>query len=107
MELNIKVKIESPDILNGLLALADEISKARISSKTVVQAVNATATEDKAKIEAPKVTTLEEVRAKLTSLSQCGKQAEVKEIIKKFGASKLTDIPKDKYEELLKAAEAI
>lgn len=107
MELNIKVKIESPDILNGLLALADEISKASITLKTVVNADNANVTEDNSKIESPRVITLEEVRAKLTSLSQCGKQAEVKEIIKKFGASKLTDIPKDKYEELLKAAEAI
>jgi len=47
---------------------------------------------------------LEEVRAKLASLSQSGKQAQVKELITKFGASKLTDIPAEKYSELLEEA---
>ena len=102
LDLNIKVKIDSPDILNGLLALADEISKISVSPKELVQA----AKEEK-KGDAPKSVSLEEVRSKLTCLSQNGKQAEVKELIKKFGVVKLTDIPKDKYMELLKAAEAI
>ncbi len=114
MELNIKVKIDSPDILNGLLALADEISKIGVAPKQIVQAVKPD-TEDKAKKdikeekkeEAPKAITLEEVRSKLTSLSQSGKQAEVKALIKGFGVAKLTDIPKEKYTELLKAAEEI
>jgi hypothetical protein len=53
----------------------------------------------------PKAIKLEEVRAKLTSLSQSGKQAEVKELIQKFGAAKLTDIPVVNYAELLKAAQ--
>ncbi|TLN00389.1 hypothetical protein FDZ73_19595 [bacterium] len=47
---------------------------------------------------------LEEVRAKLAALSQSGKQAQVKELITKFGASKLTDIPAEKYSELLEEA---
>lgn len=51
--------------------------------------------------------TLEQVRAKLTAISQAGKQAEVKALITSFGVNKLTDIPKEKYQEALKAAEAI
>lgn len=51
--------------------------------------------------------TLEQVRAKLASLSQAGKAADVKKLIADFGAAKLTDIPADKYGELMAAAEKI
>lgn len=51
--------------------------------------------------------TLEQVRAKLAALSQAGKQAQVKELITKTGARKLTEIPTEKYAELLAAAEAL
>lgn len=57
-------------------------------------------------VAAPMVT-LEQVRAKLGALSQAGKQAQVKALIEKFEAKKLTDIPKEKYPELLKEAEAL
>lgn len=53
------------------------------------------------------VVTLEEVRAKLAGLSQAGKQTEVRALIQKFGASKLTEIPGEKFAEVLKKAEAI
>ncbi len=50
--------------------------------------------------------TLETARAKLAALSQSGKQKEVKAIIESFGAKKLTDIPAEKYPEVMqKAAE--
>ncbi len=55
---------------------------------------------------APTVT-LEQVRAKLAALSQAGKQAEVKKLITDCGATKLTDIPAEKYGALLAAAEGI
>jgi len=50
---------------------------------------------------------LEDVRHLLATLSQSGKQKEVKALIQKFGAKKLTDIPEEKYPELLEKAEAI
>lgn len=56
--------------------------------------------------EPPKIT-IEEVRTKLADLSKSGKQAEVKALISKFGASKLTDIPAEKYPELLDAAKEL
>lgn len=51
--------------------------------------------------------TLEQVRAKLAALSQAGKQAQVKELITKAGAKKLTEIPAGKYAELLAEAEKL
>jgi len=67
-----------------------------------------TAAEEDAPAEEKAATiTLEEVRAKLAALSQGGKQAEVKALITKYGAQKLSDIPEDKYQALLKEAEEI
>lgn len=54
-----------------------------------------------------KLPTLEDVRAKLAALSQDGKQVQVKELITGFGAKKLSDIPVDKYPELLEEAEKL
>jgi hypothetical protein len=48
--------------------------------------------------------TFKEVRGALAALSQNGKQKEVKELITAFGAKKLSDIPEDKYEEVLQKA---
>ena len=58
------------------------------------------------KPEAPTVT-LEQVRAKLTELSQGGKAADVKTLIAKFGGTKLTDIKPEQYADILAAAEAL
>lgn len=55
----------------------------------------------------PSEVTLEQVRAKLAALSQAGKAATVKELISGYGVAKLTDVPKDKYAELLAAAEGL
>jgi hypothetical protein len=51
--------------------------------------------------------TMETVRAKLAALMQIGKQAEVKELLKKHGGDKLSDIPKENYPALLAEAEEI
>lgn len=48
--------------------------------------------------------TLETVRATLAGLSQNGMQKEVKAIIESFGVKKLTDIPAEKYSEVMKRA---
>lgn len=54
----------------------------------------------------PKVA-LEDVRKKLAALSHEGKATEVKALLTNFGASKLTDVPAERYAELLAAAEGI
>jgi hypothetical protein len=57
-------------------------------------------------VEPPKAEpiTIEKVRAVLAEKSQGGKQPEVKALITKFGAKKLTDIDPSCYEELIKEA---
>ena len=68
--------------------------------------------EDDEKVEKPRAEPskkigLEDVRAVLAKLSQHGKTAEVKELITKYGAAKLSDVDEGKYEDLLKDAEGI
>ncbi|WP_116439714.1 hypothetical protein [Gardnerella vaginalis] len=54
-----------------------------------------------------KKVSLEDVRAVLAKLSQLGKTAEVKKLIVKHGAQKLSDIPESEYASLLHEAEGI
>lgn len=56
---------------------------------------------------APVAVTLEQVRARLAQLSQAGKTAEIKALLSKFGAAKLTDLSSEKFADLLTAAEAL
>lgn len=51
--------------------------------------------------------TFEEVRIKLAAISQKGKQKELKKLITSFGAEKLSDIPQEKYAELIEKAEEL
>ena len=50
---------------------------------------------------------LEDVRAVLGDIARTGKSAEMKALLRKYGANKLSDIPAEKYPELLKEAEAV
>jgi hypothetical protein len=56
--------------------------------------------------EEPKIT-LEDVRARLAQLSRDGKTAQVKALIQKYGANKLSEVNTDDYEALLLDAEVI
>ena len=51
--------------------------------------------------------TIEQIRAILAEKSQAGKQPQVKALITKYGAKKLTDINAAHYAELLKEAEVL
>jgi len=65
----------------------------------VQAAAESTATTEKAS-----VFTLEDVRAKLIELSTAGHKDEIKAMFAKFGAKKLTEVPADKFAELMDAA---
>lgn len=54
-----------------------------------------------------KKVSLEQVRAVLAKLSQLGKTADVKKLIVKHGAQKLSDVPESEYASLLLEAEGI
>ena len=49
----------------------------------------------------------EDIRALLTGIAQSGKTAEVKALLSKYGAARLSDIPQQKYASLFADAEAI
>lgn len=53
------------------------------------------------------VYTLVQVREKLASLSRAGKQAQVKALIEKFGATKLSEIKEEDYAALMQEAEGL
>lgn len=48
--------------------------------------------------------TLVDVRTKLGALTKAGKKAQVQELIKSFGVDKLSQIPEDKYAEVMQKA---
>lgn len=123
MDINVKITVESPHIIAAILALAEALSKvnlgANISSvteekievKEIEPKAEAVTKEKEVKEnkgqETEKTITLEEVRKVLATKSKNGKQAEVKELIKKYGVNKLTDIHPCNYKELLELAEAL
>ncbi|PRR78471.1 hypothetical protein CLLI_15550 [Clostridium liquoris] len=91
-----KIKL-ALDVVEDLRSLADSI-------ETLAGAVEGNEPKEKVKDNLP---TLEEVRAKLASLSKAGKQAQVRELIIGFGVKKLSDIPREKYPELLEKVEVM
>lgn len=87
------------NIANSIEALVDEVDdKETKRASTICEAT----TKDK-----EEVITLEQVRAVLAEKSQSGKQQQVKILIQKHGANKLTDVEPSCYKELLKEAEVL
>lgn len=135
--MNITVKIEAPELAGAINNLAAALSGNRQAvtviepPKTVVKDVapiiesskkeepkQEEAKEPDTKVQPESETdssneeetptiSLEVVRSKLAVLSQAGKQKEVKALITSFGVKKLTEIPEEKYPEVLEAAEKL
>ena len=76
-----------------LMNIADDLQKLFMSEEVKEQ-------------EVPNIT-LEEVRGVLASKSNSGKTAQVRELIKKYGAERLSDVDKKYYFELMKEAEVL
>lgn len=95
-----KIKL-ALDVVEDLKHLADSI-------ESLIKAMEVN-TEVPIKEEAPQEEpiTIEKVRAVLAEKSQSGKQPQVKALIVKYGANKLTDIDPAFYRELLKEAEVL
>ncbi|MGO1368544.1 rRNA biogenesis protein rrp5 [Senegalia sp. (in: firmicutes)] len=88
------------DVVKNLRNLADSI-EVLAGTREEVEAPENIKTETK-----PKKTkiTFEDLRAVLAGLTREGKQQEVKELITKYGAKKLSDVPEERYSELLDKA---
>lgn len=95
-------------IADSLQTIADAIRENKefvvdSEAKAVEQIPEKTETKPKKE----KTISLEDVRGILAQKSQAGHSAEVKELIKRYGADKLSAIDPSKYEELIKDAEEI
>lgn len=110
MDINVKVRLESPELMAAILALAEALAKVNLGtsiSSGIEDKIKVKEVKEKKEQVAEKTITLEEVRKVLATKSKNGKQAEVKELIKKYGVNKLTDIHPCNYKELLELAEVL
>ena len=100
--MEIKVTVEAtPELMAAIDVLAATLVEL-VGTKEKTKPVDSAKPADKP-ADQPTLA-LETVRAKLADLSQGGKQKEVKAIIESFGAKKLTDIPAEKYPEVMRKA---
>ena len=123
MNIKIDVNLKSPELIAAILALAEALPKANLGASIssviedtvevkeieskVEEVIKEKEVKEKKDEVAEKTITLEEVRKVLATKSKNGKQAEVKELIKKYGVNKLTDIHPCNYKELLELAEVL
>ncbi len=77
-----------------------EAAKTETKQKTAQNTESDKKSEEK-KTGEKKALTLTDVRAVALKLSKAGKSAVLKEIFAKFGAAKLSEVPEDKYTELM------
>ena len=94
------------DVVSDMRSLADSIQAVAdvMAGNEPVETKEPTTTVKEPK---KKEITLEEVRAKLAEKSQAGLTAQVREIIKKYGGSKLSEVDPKHYADMLKDAEVL
>ena len=85
--------------------LAAKIESLRLSAKSIMDIADELA--KSLQVEEPKPPSLEDVRHKLILAAQAGFSAEVKALITKYGADRLSEIDASHYAALLKEAESI
>ena len=102
------MKDEIAVLAEAIKGLTEAISKIGIVPKEVKSNSRENPKSPPAKEEKsiPKIS-FEDLRAVLAVLTRDGKQQEVKELITGYGAKKLSDVPEDRYQELLDAARKI
>ncbi|AOH48125.1 hypothetical protein BCS37_06610 [Selenomonas sp. oral taxon 920] len=85
--------------------LAAKIETLRLSAKSIMDIADELS--KSLQVEEPKPPSLEDVRHKLILAAQAGFSAEVKALITKYGADRLSEIDASHYAALLKEAESI
>lgn len=113
-----EIKISAPELAAAINALAEAVSSRAVATTALSskfppvtdapeKAKETAATEPEEPATDTPIT-VEQVRAKLAELTKAGKQAKAKEIITSYGAKKLSDVPLEKYAEVItKATEAL
>lgn len=93
-----------------LLALVDDLKTLADSVQAVADAIGSNEPKEDIKsvpAQVEKEITLEEVRGVLAEKSHAGFTAQIRELLKKYGASKLSEIDPSKYTALLSDAEGL
>lgn len=94
------------NVVEDMRSLADSIQAlCNVANETEVSEPTPKASKTKVNVK-PEIT-LETVRGVLAEKSQQGKTAEVREIIAKFGGTKLSEISTEHYADILKDAEVL
>ncbi|WP_027625317.1 hypothetical protein [Clostridium lundense] len=96
------------DVVSDMRSLADSVQAVAdaMASNEPVEAKEPT-TPVKEPAPKKKEIALEEVRAKLAEKSQVGLTSQVREIIQKYGGSKLSEVDPKHYADILKDAEVL
>jgi hypothetical protein len=98
------IKIEAPELVAAMNKLAEAMMASQPKAK---KAAPTAAPEAEASADSAPAVTLVQVRARLAELSSEGKKEAIKKLMSDFGVSKLTEVPEEKYSELMTAAEAL
>jgi hypothetical protein len=99
------------DVVNDMESLTESLrtlANAIASDEPSVESEEKTSMQETQEVKpTAKIISVEAVRAVLTPISQSGKTAQIKELLIKHGASRLSDIDPTKYESLLADAEVL
>ena len=102
-----KLFFDASRSIRSLADVFEAIAKIYSAGCTVEVDEKVNAEEEAKKLAAEKKVTLEDVRYVLAQKSQAGMTAEVRELIRKYGCTRLSDIYPAQYKSLLKDAEAL
>lgn len=111
MENKIEIKISAPEIAEALKALAASMNnfkakalKEEISNLQKFQSPKPEEKYEQLQMELNPLK-LEDIREKIAQLAKDGRGAQIRELLNKFGSRNLTEIPEEKYGELLREVE--
>jgi hypothetical protein len=106
--MNITIKVEADALVQAILHLAESMKTNRPAESVEKPKAKKPTPAPTPEVEAPAANvTLVQVRARLAELSSEGKKDAIKKLMTDFGVSKLTEVPEEKYSELMTAAEAL
>lgn len=115
--MNVKITVEATELTKAFLALAEAIKESNVKSSGIKGGQDFMSIRENIGVEQAEVqeeppkdesaVTLEFVRKTLAEKTRAGKQSEVKSLITKFGANKLTEVDPALYSTILKEAEGI
>ena len=107
IKLLLEVVSDMRSLADSLQAVAEALTEKEPIERTEMSETAEAPEPVKAEKPKKKETTLEEVRAALAVKSQAGLTAEVREIIKRYGGTKLSEIAPEHYADIFKDAEVL